>query len=308
MTEPPTRKAYIIAALTVFVGAIFFSTKAIFVKLAYQYGIDSVSLLTLRMVFSFPVFLVFGFWSFRIKSNQIYKLTKKDWFWTIAMGLCGYYLASLFDFMGLQYISASFERIILYLYPTIVLIISFFLFHAEVKRVHVVALLLTYVGVGIAFYENFHLTEADTIIKGTVLVFCAAIAYATYIVGSGRLLPKIGTYRYNSISMSAACLGVFIHNIGLHGFNLLEFAMPVYWISLVVALVATVIPSFMMAEGIRVIGSSNAAILVSIGPISTIGMAYVFLEEKIGWLQWMGTFFVIAGILLITLQKKGSRV
>ncbi len=308
MTESPTRRAYIIAALTVFIGAILFSTKAIFVKLAYQYEIDSVSLLTLRMAFSFPVFLVIGFWSFRKKSDQVYQLSRKDWFWSISMGLLGYYVASLFDFMGLLYISASFERIILYLYPTIVLLISFFFFHSKITSLHVIALLLTYVGVGIAFYENFYNAEGNDVIKGTMLVFGAALAYAGYLVGSGQLLPKIGTFRYNSISMSAACLGVFIHNIGLHGFNLLEFAMPVYWISLAMALIATVIPSFMMAEGIRVIGSSNAAIIGSIGPISTIGLAYLFLGERLGGLQWVGTFFVIAGVLLITLQKRGARV
>lgn len=307
MIKTPTRRAYVIAAITVFVGAIFFSSKAIFVKLAYQYEIDSVSLLTLRMAFSFPLFLAIGFWSFRKKSNQIYQLNKHDWLWTIMLGLCGYYIASLFDFLGLQYISASFERIILYLYPTIVLLISFFLFHSKIKKVHVLALLLTYVGVGIAFYENFQTSEENDIIYGTSLVFGAALTYAIYLVGSGRLLPKIGTFRYNSISMSAACLGIFIHNISLHGFNLLEFAMPVYWISLAMAMIATVIPSFMMAEGIRVIGSSNAAIIGSIGPISTIGMAYLFLGERLGWLQWVGTFFVIAGVLLITLQKKGAR-
>lgn len=307
MTDPPTRRAYIIAAITVFIGAIFFSTKAIFVKLAYQYEIDSVSLLTLRMAFSFPLFLAIGFWSFRKKSNQIYQLSRKDWVWSIVMGLCGYYIASLFDFLGLQFISASFERIILYLYPTIVLLISFFVFQFKIKKVHVIALLLTYIGVGIAFYENFQTEEENEVIKGAILVFGAALAYAIYLVGSGHLLPKIGTFRYNSISMSAACLGVFIHNIGLHGFNLLDFAVPVYWISLAMALMATVIPSFLMAEGIRVIGSSNAAIIGSIGPISTIGMAYLFLGERLGWLQWGGTFFVIIGILLITLQKKGER-
>ncbi len=307
MIESPSRRAYIIAALTVLSGAIFFSTKAIFVKLAYQYNIDSVSLLTLRMAFSFPLFLAIGFWSFRKQTNQTYQLSRKDWWWTIVMGLCGYYVASLFDFLGLQYISASFERIILYLYPTLVLLISVFFFHSKIKRLHVIALLLTYVGVGIAFYENLQTMESHNITKGTILVFCAALTYALYIVGSGQLLPKVGTFRYNSISMSAACLGVFIHNIGLNGFNLFEFAMPIYWLSLAMALIATVIPSFLMAEGIRVIGSSNAAIIGSIGPISTIGMAYLFLGERLGWLQWVGTFFVIAGILLITLQKRGER-
>lgn len=304
MTPSPSRRAYIIAALTVLVGAIFFSTKAIFVKIAYQYDIDSVSLLTLRMVFSFPIFIGVGLWSFRKNAAQHYVLSSLDWCWTILMGLCGYYLASLFDFLGLQYISASFERIVLYLYPTLVLLISYVLFKSKISLVHVIALLLTYFGVGVALKENLLMAEGDDVIKGTLLVFGAALTYAIYIVGSGRLLPKIGTFRYNSISMSAACFGVFIHNISIHGFNLIGFEMPVYWISLAMALIATVIPSFMMAEGIRVIGSTNAAIIGSIGPISTIGMAYLFLGERLGVLQWIGTFFVIVGVLLITLQKK----
>ena len=307
MLASPSRKEYLIAAIIVLLGAIFFSTKAIFVKLAYQYGIDSVSLLTLRMGFSFPLFLAIGFWSGRKKSNQDYKMTSKDWRSTIFLGLLGYYIASLFDFLGLQYVTASFERIILYLYPTLVLLISFIFFRTKIRKVHVLALALTYIGVGFAFFENLKIDQSDDVIRGSMLVFIAALAYASYLVGSGQLLPRIGTFRYNSISMSAACIGVFIHNGLLNGFDLLSFATPVYWIALAMAMVATVIPSFMMAEGIRVIGSSNASIIGSIGPISTIAMAYIFLNERLGWLQWIGTFFVIVGVLLITLQKKRER-
>ncbi len=307
MSEKSNKNAFFVASLTVLLGSIFFSTKAIFVKIAYQYEIDSVSLLTLRMAFSFPLFLFIGFWSSKKQKGEQYVMTSKDWLLTIVFGVLGYYVASLFDFLGLQYISASFERIILYLYPTLVLLISFVVFKAKIRAIHFVALLLTYIGVGIAFYENLQLKQDDNILKGSLLVFTAAISYAIYLVGSGRLLPKIGTIRYNSISMSAACIGIFIHNALVHGLDLFNFSAPIYYLGLALALVATVIPSFLMAEGIRVIGSSNASIIGSIGPISTIVLAYVFLGERLGWIQWIGTFFVIVGVLLITLQKRQER-
>jgi len=298
------KNGYLIASITVLIGAIFFSTKAVFVKLAYQYEIDSVSLLTLRMAFSFPFFILIGFWSSRKKQGSDYVMTSQDWLLTILFGVLGYYVASLLDFLGLQYISASFERIILYLYPTLVLLMSFFLFKEKIKAIHLLALLLTYVGVGIAFYENLQLKLGNDIIKGSLLVFTAAIAYAIYLVGSGQLLPKRGTIRYNSISMSAACIGIFIHNGVVHGLDLFNFSAPIYYYGIALAMIGTVIPSFLMAEGIRVIGSSNASIIGSIGPISTIVLAYLLLGERLGWLQGIGTLFVIAGVLLITLQKQ----
>lgn len=307
MTETPTKKSYLFAALNVLVGAIFFSTKAVFVKLAYQYEIDSVSLLTLRMGFSFPIFLIVGFWASHKKNKKTDTLTSRDWLWTIFIGVLGYYVASLLDFLGLQYISASFERIILYLYPTLVLLISFLFFKSKIRKIHILALVLTYIGVGIAFYENLKMEQSEDIIKGSILVFSAAMAYAFYLVGSGQFLPKIGTFRYNSISMSAACIAIFIHNGWLNSFAIFDFVAPVYWLALVMAIFGTVIPSFMMAEGIRVIGSSNAAIIGSIGPISTIALAYIFLGERLGYLQWIGTLFVIGGVLLITLQKRNER-
>lgn len=307
MDNPSKKNGYLIASITVLLGAIFFSTKAVFVKLAYQYEIDSVSLLTLRMAFSFPFFLLIGFWSSRKNKGKAYVMTLKDWLLTVLFGVLGYYVASLLDFLGLQYISASFERIILYLYPTLVLLMSFLIFKEKIKPIHLLALLLTYVGVGIAFYENLQLKLGNDVIKGSLLVFSAAIAYAIYLVGSGQLLPKIGTIRYNSISMSAACIGIFLHNGIVQGLDLFNFVAPIYYYGIALAMIGTVIPSFLMAEGIRVIGSSNASIIGSIGPISTIVLAYLLLGERLGWLQWIGTLFVISGVLVITLQKHKTK-
>jgi len=307
MDQSIARKQYLIAAAIIFIGAVGFSTKAIFVKLAYRYGIDSISLLNLRMLFSFPFFLGLALWSSRNQSTDAYQLTLKDYRNIFILGLLGYYVASLFDFLGLQYIDASLERIILYLYPTLVLIMSAIFFKKKIKPIHVLALLLTYIGVGFAFLDNLGMEEQKDLIKGGILVFTAAISYAIYLVGSGEILPKVGTVRYNSISMTVACLAVFLHNGIVNRIDIFNFPTPVYWLSIAMALAATVIPTFMIAEGIRVIGSSNASIIGSIGPISTIMLAYIFLGERLGPWQWIGTLFVIAGVLLITFQKRAAQ-
>ena len=301
-----TRKQYLIAAAIIFIGAVGFSTKAIFVKLAYRYEIDSLSLLNLRMLFAFPFFLGIAMWSARNQSPDTYEITRTDYRNIFILGLMGYYVASFFDFLGLQYIDASLERIILYLYPTLVLVMSAIFFRKKIKPIHVLALLLTYVGVGFAFLDNLGVDGQKDLIKGGMLVFTAAVSYAIYLVGSGEILPKVGTIRYNSISMTVACLAVFLHNAIVNGVDIFNFPMPVYWLSIGMALAATVIPTFMIAEGIRVIGSSNASIIGSIGPISTIMLAYIFLGERLGNWQWVGTLFVIAGVMLITLQKRAT--
>lgn len=304
MNPTPTPKPYLIGSIFVLLGAIFVSTKAIFVKLAYQYSIDSVSLLTLRMAFSVPFFLLIAIWSFRKKKNRTSPLTSKEWFLIILMGLFGYYFASLFDFIGLKYISASFERIILYLYPTLVLLISLIFVNKKIHNIQLIAVGLTYFGVGLAFWENLQNHIGDHVWLGTGLVFLSALFYSIYLIVGGMILPKVGTSRFNSIAMLAAAIGIFTHHFLFNQVDLLSFQLPVYYLSFAIAILATVIPTFLIVEGVKVIGANNAAIITSIGPISTIILAYIFLEERLGWLQWIGTLFVIAGVLLIALNKK----
>jgi drug/metabolite transporter (DMT)-like permease len=304
MNPTPTPKPYLIGSIFVLLGAVFVSTKAIFVKLAYQYSIDSVSLLTLRMAFSVPFFVLIAIWSLRKKKNRASPLTRKEWFLIILMGLFGYYFASLFDFIGLKYISASFERIILYLYPTLVLLISLIFLKKKIHNIQLIAVGLTYFGVGLAFWENLQNHIGDHVWLGTGLVFLSALFYSIYLIVGGMILPKVGTSRFNSIAMLAAAIGIFTHHFLFNQVDLLSFQLPVYYLSFAIAILATVIPTFLIVEGVKVIGANNAAIITSIGPISTIILAYIFLEERLGWLQWIGTLFVIAGVLLIALNKK----
>lgn len=301
------RQSNLFAAILVFIGAVGFSTKAVFVKLAYQYDVDSISLLALRMAFSLPIFIGVAWWSHQGQQDN-YEIHGKDWLYTFILGAIGYYLASFLDFLGLQYITAGMERLVLFTYPTLVVIISAIFLKKKIKKVHYIALSLTYVGIGVAFLEHLqsdnHLGDTNEhFLLGAALVFGAALAYAIYLVGSGYILPRLGTLRYNSLSMSAAGLAVLVHHAVVNQLALFDFAPPVYYYGIAMALFSTVLPSFLIAEGIRIIGATNASIIGSIGPISTIILAYIFLGEQLGWWQWGGTLLVIVGILLISLQK-----
>lgn len=291
----------LLAAGLVFLGAIFFSTKAILVKLAYRYGIDTVSLLALRMAFSLPLFLLAAWWSGRTAGAV--KLSRRDWANIAFFGLCGYYLASLLDFWGLNYLSAGMERLILFVYPTLVLLLSAWWLRKPITRTQLGAVALTYAGIAVAFAEVARLDGSDEFWLGALLVFGSAFTYAVYLMGSGQLLPRLGTLRFNSYAMTAACLGVLTHHGIALQWRLWHFPMMVYVYAVLMALIATVLPSFMISDGIRRIGASNAAIIGSVGPISTILMAYVFLGESFGVGQWVGTVLVIGGVLVISLRK-----
>lgn len=299
-----TRRQQLIAAALVFSGALCFSAKAVFVKLAYQFGVDSISLLALRMVFSLPLFLILAWWSLRKKQSAYTAPTRREWIYIALLGVMGYYLASMLDFLGLQYIGASLERLILFVYPTMVLLISAVLFKQAIHQDQYIALVLTYVGVALAFIGGIKFNDRQDLFLGSGLIFLSAFVYACYLIGSGRLLPKVGTLRFTSYAMISASVGVLIHHGLLYQWRLFHFASEVYQLSIVMAVLSTVLPAFMISEGIRLIGAGNAAIIGSVGPISTIVLAYIFLGERLGLWQWVGAALVITGVLWISLRKQ----
>lgn len=291
--------AFILAAT----GVIMFSAKAIFVKQAYVYEINTVSLLLIRMGIALPIYITIAlFVSFR--KNQE-KLQWKDVFSILALGCMGYYLASFFDFHGLQFITASLERLILFIYPTLVLLISSLVLKKKIYQNQKIAIVITYVGVLIAFYRyNSSADNNGNLILGAGLIFASALSYAIFLVGSGNLIPRLGSVRYTSYAMIVSCLAVLLHFSLGSQVNIFSYPSEVYKIGMEMALISTVIPSFMLGEAIKQIGASNVAIVGSIGPVSTIVMATIFLNERIGVFQILGTLVVIFGVLLITLSKR----
>jgi drug/metabolite transporter (DMT)-like permease len=284
-------------------GAVCFSTKAIFVKLAYrETDVDSITLLALRMLFSLPFFIVSAVYS--SNQNKNVRFTRKQWIAVAAVGCLGYYVSSLLDFLGLQYISAGIERLVLFIYPTLVLLISSLIFKTKINLLQWLALSITYVGLFVAFWGEVSFQgNTHNLIKGTLLIFVCAITYALYIVGSGRLIPSLGAAKFNSYAMSFASLAVLIHFSATSDNSLFDQTNTIYLYSFAMAILSTVIPSYLVTEGIKRIGSGNAAIVGSIGPISTILQAYFFLHEPIHSLQLLGTAFILAGVLMIGYRK-----
>jgi drug/metabolite transporter (DMT)-like permease len=285
-------------------GAVMFSTKAIFIKLAYTgTGVGAVSLLFLRMLLALPVYVAIAWRALR--KNKV-ALTQKQLVYIGLLGILGYYLSSLFDFLGLLYISAGLERLILFLYPTFAVVINSRLFGQQPSRLQVRALVLTYIGIALAFVSELSLdAPAAGILKGSFWVLLCAITFSGYIVGTGRLVQQINSQLFTALAMLAATLGVMLH-FAISG-NYRVFLEPnasTWGYGLLLALIATVIPSFLMTAGMQRIGTNNAAIIMAIGPVATIVQAYLFLGEIITWLQIAGTLLVIAGVAQLGQKPK----
>lgn len=288
------------------IGAILFSTKAIIVKKAFaDTHIDALTLLTLRMVFSLPFFLIAAF-IISSKSDNV-KMNKKQWLQLLVLGISGYYLSAYFDFTGLQYISAGLERLILFLYPTFVLLINRVFFKQTITRIQMVALALTYLGIAIAYFNEMRFdTDNPYFFWGSFLIFACSVTYAIYISGSGKVIPFVGAAKFAAYSMLIATAVLFIHFIVRGDYSGVTQAQSMWTYGLLISIVATVIPTFMLSAGLSKIGSNNVAIISGIGPVSTILQAHWVLGEKIHTAQIIGTVMVVAGVLL-TGWKAGKR-
>jgi drug/metabolite transporter (DMT)-like permease len=301
-SEPPSHPFK--GALLILLGAILFAGKAVLVKYNYiHYHVDTVPLLALRMLFSLPFYIVILYFQHK-KNLTTTSLTTKEWLWMLFLGIIGYYLASLFDFWGLNYVTAGIERLILFLYPSIVLIISALFLKKKIQTIQYIALFITYTGVAITFVPDIQMGMQKNLLWGTSLIFLSAFTYALYLIGSGEMIPKIGTVRFTSYAMIISTLVVVIHFLLTNNSNLFHYQKEVYFLSITMALFCTVIPSFLISEGIKHVGSGNASIIGSIGPIATIVMAAVFLEERITPWQLAGTLIVLTGVLMISWKGK----
>jgi drug/metabolite transporter (DMT)-like permease len=299
-----TPQSYFVSGIVICLfGAVFFSTKAVFVKLAYRdTQVDAITLLALRMLFSLPFFVVSA-WASSRKTGNV-RFTSRQWAGVALVGCLGYYISSLLDFLGLQYVSAGIERLVLFVYPTLVLLMSALIFKVKIKSLQWIAVAITYAGLLLAFLGEATIhTDRSDFYLGAALIFACAVTYSMYIVGSGQLIPVVGASKFNSYAMSFACLAVLIHFFITSGQSLFHLEPLVYVYSMVMALIGTVIPSYLVTEGIKRIGSDNAAIVGSVGPVSTILQAYFFLSEPILAAQVAGTALILAGVLIIGKSK-----
>jgi drug/metabolite transporter (DMT)-like permease len=280
-------------------GAIAFSGKAIIVKLAYRHGVDAVTLIMLRMLFALPFFLAMSWWAGRhTPERKPAPLTRKDVLGIVWLGFTGYYLASFLDFAGLQYITASLERLILYLNPTLVLLLGLVFVGRRIGRRQAAGMAISYGGVLLVLGHEVTLQGADVAL-GAVLVFLSAVSYALYLFYSGELVQRLGSMRLVGLATSVACALCIVQFVVLRPLDTaLEVAPEVLWLSVVNATLCTVVPVMMVMMAIERIGSGLAAQVGMVGPMSTMIMGVVLLGEPFtAWLV-VGTLFVIAGVFV----------
>lgn len=281
-------------------GAILFSAKAIVVKFTYRYGIDAVTLIAFRMLFAMPFFAVVA-WrqSRRAARGEIVTMTAKERLQVCVLGLLGYYLSSFLDFLGLRYITASLERLILFLSPSLVVLLSALWFKRPIERRQWLAMVLSYAGVVLVFAHDLSFGGGNEVLLGSLFVFGSAASYSVYLICSGELIKRIGPTRLVAYAMLVSCVACIIQFFVVHPPSMLIQPAAVYGYSIIHATLNTVVPVFMLMWAVSLIGAPTASLLGMVGPVSVLFLASWFLDEPITVWQMGGTVLVLAGVFAL---------
>jgi drug/metabolite transporter (DMT)-like permease len=296
-----------IGPLYAVLGVLGFSVKAILIKLAYAWhAVDAVTLLTLRMLYAAPFFGVLAWWASR--SSNAAPLAARDWRSLLWLGFIGYYLASLLDFLGLAYISAALERLVLFLYPTMVVLLSALLLGKPVTRRALFALLLSYVGILLVFGHDVRASgDPQAIWTGGALVFGSAFFYALYLVQAGAVISRLGALRFVSAAMLASTGFVIAQFLLTRSVARLAVPASIHALALAMAVFSTVLPTLLVAEAIRRIGANATSLVGSLGPVFTIGLGAVILNEPVHAIQLGGAALVLFGVMRVTDTRAARR-
>ena len=287
-------------------GTALFSLKPIVIKLAYQSGageVEAITLLTLRMLFAFPFYFLIAWFLLANKKPTERKFNPRILFGILITGFLGYYLAAYLDIWGLQYISAQLERMTLFVYPTIVAVLGFIFFKQRISRNIIIAMLLTYLGVAVMYYQESAFT-GDQTAKGMILVGLSAISFALYLVLSKNYIQRIGSRLFTSLAMLSSSLFIFIHFMMTGTLSDLSVSAELYFIIVIVAIPCTVIPSFMISEAIARIGPAKTSIANSSGPMVTLIAAVSILGEPFSLIYIAGMGLIMFGVYLLTKREK----
>jgi drug/metabolite transporter (DMT)-like permease len=289
-------RRYVYGLLMAGLGSILFSGKAILVKLAFGYGANAETLIALRMLMALPLF--WGIYWWQARRQVMSPLTFKDKMKIFSLGFMGYFLSSYLDFLGLQYISVGLERIVLYLTPTIVLLISYFVLNKSISRLQWYALAVGYLGVIVVFIQDASSTGSMALL-GMLLVFASACSYAIYMIGSGEMVGRVGSVRLVVYASSASALMSVIQILIYDPAAVFVQVPQIYWLSLLNASLCTVIPMLLIMIAINRIGSPLVAQAGILGPVSTLFMGWIVLSEPITWIQMGGMSLVMGAMWLL---------
>ncbi len=289
-------------------GVLGFSFKAILIKLAYAWDpVDAVTLLALRMLFSAPFFVAMAWWAGRRPEAQ--PIAPRDWRALAWLGFVGYYLASLLDFMGLVYITAALERLVLYLYPTMVVLLSALIRGRPITRRAVLALLLSYGGIAFVFAHDVSFGgDSAATLTGGALVLGSALAYALYLIDAGAVIARMGSLRFIAWAMLVSSVFVLTHFALTRDLASLRVPASIYGLSLAMAIFSTVLPTWLIAEAIHRLGANTASLIGSLGPVFTIGLGALILGEAVHGIQLVGAALVLVGVALVTAQPARRKV
>ena len=300
MSQRETSASHLAAGFVLAVfGVVCFSVRPILIKLAYAYVVDPVTLLALRMIFSMPFFVIAALWARR--RDGIRPLARRDIAAVIVLGLLSYYAASFLDFLGLQYISAGLGRLLQFIYPTVVLLLSAVFLGKRPSRRDILALVVTYFGLLLVFWHALGGEQRDLWL-GAALVLASAVCYATYLVAGSEVIARVGSVRFTAYAMivaSVACVGQFF---ALRPVSALDLPPQVYGLALAMAIGSTVIPGFMISEALHRIGANKVAIIGALGPVTAIVLGYLGLDEIMTPLQIVGAAFVLIGVIVISVK------
>lgn len=274
------------------------------VKLAYIYHVDAASLIALRMAFALPFFMAMGWWA-SLHACPV-TLTSKDWMSLILLAVAGGYGSMWLNFEGLQYVSAGLERVILFLYPTLVVVMGASFLKQPITRREWFAMIVSYAGVVLVVWHDIEHSgwRSQETLYGAWLVLLSAVVYAVYLLGSGQLIPKLGAMRFTAWTMGLAALASACQ-FALTGSltDIRALPPPVYGLAGLMAVVATVLPAILMNVGIQQLGSRKASLISAIGPVATIVLAYLFLGEQLSWIQGAGTALVMTGVVVVSVHR-----
>ncbi len=283
--------AYHLGLLFAILAACGFAAKAIFAKMAYRYGVDGVTLVTMRLLLVIPLLLFFRLFQRRVTQP----LSRQDKGWLILLGLLGYYLSSLFDFLGLETVSASVERMILCLYPTMTVLLSAWLTHTPISRPTRNALLLSYSGMVLVLVPDLQSAQAQW--QGVLFILASTMTYAVYLTLSPPVIQRVGSMRFTELALSVSAGAMLLHfSLTRPSSQLLSQPLPVWGYGVAMALFSTVLPLYALSAAMVRIGAGKSAIIGSLGPILTIIMSMQLLDEWLTPLQWCGVVLVLFGI------------
>ena len=298
------RKEFWLGFVFAGLGAVLFSAKAIVAKLTYRYGVDALIVIGFRMLLSLPFFALVGYMQARMaRRGRLARLNWRESLQIVFLGFLGYYLSSYLDFLGLEYISAGLERLILFLSPTFVLLLSALYLKQAISRGQWVALALSYLGVVFVFFQDLSLS-GDRVMLGSAFVMGSALSYAVYLISSGVIIQRVGATRLVAYAMSVSAGFSIAHFLAFKGLQGLAQPAPVYWLSALHAVVHTVVPTFITMWAVARIGAPTTAQLGLLGPVAVLFLAGWLLDEPITALQLVGTAFTLAGAVVLARMRR----